>query len=326
MSVTVAVVGAGRIACQYDVPGASVILTHAHAITHDARTKLLGFYDPNTAAARAAADRWGGQSFDSLSELLSSSPAVIIVCSPDHAHYSCLVGILQRPSRLVICEKPLTLSHSESKAILKQYSDRGIGLWVNYQRRLDPTVVELAARYQRGELGEFLTGALLYAKGIKHNGSHGIDLLRTILGEPSFLSVHGKHYDFCPNDPSVAGMLEFGDRWVALLPGDERAFSIFELDLLFERGRYRFHHSGMKLTIQAPVEDPVFPGYLELLDEVTFETGFVGSLSQLLSDSVDWLAGHATAPKCDAGSVLQTQWISEQLADLPVHSRKAIQS
>jgi predicted dehydrogenase len=309
------IIGAGKIASEYDSDEAFNILTHAHAIISTDGAELAGFYDIQMSASMAAAQKWGGVPYQSLNHLLRDNIDVVIVCVPDAQHHEILWRIIDKPPKLVICEKPLTLNHEESCLIYDAYKLKNIGLWINYQRRFDPIIQKLAIDYRSGKFGKFLSGSLIYEKGIKHNGSHGVDLLRFILGEPSGLLSIFKRYDYGDDDPTIGGALHFGCGLVALIPCSQIYYSIFEIDLFFENVRHKLHYSGMQLTSSFPAEDPVFRGYKELLNERTIKTGLLESLAHLINCGVQWVNNGGIESPCEADKILHTQLICERLAD-----------
>jgi predicted dehydrogenase len=310
----VGIIGAGRIASGFDEPGGARVLTHAHAVTRQSVLALTGFYDINPDVSRASAAKWGGESFDSLDELLTAASDLVIIAVPDAFHEAYLKAVAQYAPRLVICEKPLTHDLPSAREIVQLFAERGIPLLVNYQRRFDADVIELARRIQQGELGRPLGGTLLYSKGTKHNGSHAVDLLRYLFGEPTRLQVFEKVIDFSAEDPTVSGRIEFPSVAITLQAADERIFSIFEIDLLFTGGRYRFTHSGLDIEISQPKPDPVFAGYCELSVVESRSSGLGDSLSNLLAAAADFLAG-GKLPSNTAADALATQEVCVGLID-----------
>lgn len=302
----VGIIGAGRIASGFDEPGAARILTHAHAVSRQPDMVLTGFYDIDPEVSRSAAAKWGGTPFDSLDALLADAADLVIIAVPDPFHEIYLNAVAEHAPRLVICEKPLTHDLASARAIVRLFAERKIPLLVNYQRRFDTDVVDLARRIRYGELGRPLGGTLLYSKGTKHNGSHAVDLLRYLFGEPTRFQAFAKVVDFSEEDPTVSGRIEFPSIAVNLQAADERIFSIFEIDLLFEAGRYRFTHSGLDVEISLPKPDPVFAGYCELSVIQARCSGLANSLANLMASAASYLAGGAL-PSNTAADALATQ-------------------
>lgn len=311
------VIGAGGIACGYDAPGAEATLTHVHALIRHPRFRCAGLFDRDPQRLRQACDKWGVEGWASFGQLMDVAPDMAIVAVPDEWHQDYLVRLLPYGPRVVLCEKPLTLDVRASEALTDQYETAKIPLLVNYQRRFDPTVRALRAAISSGETGKPLAGALWYSKGIRHNGSHGIDTLRFLFGEVRSFGVTGRRIDWKAEDPVVSGHVRFDDVTIQLIGADERCFSLFELDLLFERCRYRFLHSGLSYEISRVKPDPVFPGYQELFPEVSGKTGLDRALTGAL-DEIAALLDTGREPGNSARNILATQKICEQLANAPV--------
>lgn len=99
---------------------------------------------------------------------------------------------------------------------------------------------------------------------------------------------------------------------MTIIPRDERAFSIFEIDLSFEKVRYKFSHSGMDLEIQKPVADDVCPGYYELFTENKIKSGFTNALSLLVDECIDYLSTGAPL-RIEPGNILDTQLLCKSM-------------
>jgi len=190
-------------------------------------------------------------------------------------------------------------------------------LAVNYQRRYDDSVRTLRDEIAGRAFGLLLTGSVVYSKGLLHNGSHAMDLLRFLLGEPRAFVKLAERVDWRAADPTVSGHLQFRGAGVSLAGADERAFSIFEVDLLFERGRVRFAHSGWTLERQAVEDDPVFPGFRELGPVVRTDTRLGAALAEQLEAIARFLDG-GKAPDTVAEDVIGTQRVCERLRAAPI--------
>ena len=310
----IGIIGAGRIAAGFDCPGDDLVLTHAHAVKREARLELVGFWDVNSQTSLVAAAKWGGQSYRSIETLIQSSD-MLVVAVPDEAHEKYLLLLSEYSPRLVICEKPLTQDIGSARNIARLFAEHNLPLLVNFQRRFDPTVIELKHRFCNNGLGRIIGGTVWYSKGTKHNGSHAVDLLRFLFGEPVQLHAYAHTKDFSEDDPTVSGRIDFGLFSINLIAADERRYSIFEIDLIFERARYRFTHSGMNVEIQEPKKDPFFEGYTELAVVESCMTGLSTSLENLMNVSADYLDG-GSLPTNTAEDALKTQEICTQLVEM----------
>lgn len=317
MIYSVVVIGAGNIAGGYDTPASPQILTHLHAIQAEPRFECRALFDLDTERARRMGAVWDVPVAATLDEVMGRSFDVAVIAVPDPHHATYLEHMLGHDTGLVLCEKPLTQDIAEARDLAARYKAAGKMLMVNYQRRFEESVRELRERLVSGALGKPLSGAVWYSKGIRHNGSHAIDLLRFLFGEVQASIARRKTFDFTEVDPSVAGTVRFNDVDIELLVGDERLFSIFEIDLLFEKGRYRYSQSGMQLERFEVRPDPVFPGYFEQLPVGSGPTALSTALGDVYTAIGDFLDTGAPLP-ATIDDAVATQAICESLASQPL--------
>lgn len=190
-----AIIGCGRIAAR-----------HAAEI---ARVGELGAVcDIDTGRAASLAATFGGQTYASLSELLASDPAgIMVVCTPNGLHAAHCIEALGA-GRHVLCEKPLAISVTDGQAMIRAARDAGKRLFVVKQNRFNPPVATVHSLLQSGALGQIdgfqincfwhrppsyfenswhgtreLDGGTLFTQF-----SHFIDLLYWFLGEVRFVT------------------------------------------------------------------------------------------------------------------------------------------
>jgi len=263
---SVLIIGAGKIGAFYDKPGNPMVLSHAHAFSEHEGFNLTGFIDSNHTKAEQAAEVWGGSAFASIETAFSTYDVdLVVVATPDENHYQTLIDVAAYPVQLVFAEKPLAKTFREAQEITRLYQDRGIALTVNYTRRFVPELLELKTQIDRGEFGKFLHGAGYYGKGFLHNGSHMIDLVRFLLGEIEDIRELNTICDYSHADPSFSVQLEIINRgYFSMLAIDSRNYSIFELQLFFEKGRINMTDLAYTLEKSRIAENRDFPGYFIL--------------------------------------------------------------
>lgn len=308
------IIGCGSIAGGYDNPGDINILTHAHAIFVHPKVILSGVYDISYEKACWFAKKWRTIPFVSLRAIFESTkPDIVYVCVPDKEHVRTLEKILDYRPLAVVCEKPLSLSINKSKAIINKYHQEKIALAVNYSRRYDPIIINLKKDIKRQKYGEFLKASVIYTKGILHNGSHVVDILRYLFGEVRSYHVLSRNVDYLRSDPSLDAFLEFCNGNKAhLITGDENSYSVFEMDLLFAKARIRFDQFGLRYSIQKIRHDPVFPGYKDLGELKIKSTGLNKATIRLLDNLVNHIE-KKEALLCSGEEALATQEICIKL-------------
>ena len=155
---------------------------------------------------------------------------VVSLCTPTPNHAAALESLLTGPQRLVFCEKPLTDDIATSEALTRRYADAGKLLAVDYTRRWDIKLVELADKLAAGTFGGVQFVVAHYTKGVLHNGGHLIDLLHMLLGPLSIASVLRVQPTENPADPAVDALLRgANDVPVYVIAADFRSFELFEL-------------------------------------------------------------------------------------------------
>ncbi len=279
------VIGAGKIGAFYDSPSSKTVLTHAAAYQSHSQFNLGGIVDVDFSKARRAARIWGTSAFDSLDKAFRVvRPDVVSVCVPTELHAAVVKKIVSLGSPFVVLEKPITSRWSESVAVAQLVKRRRLACLVNYSRRFDPVMADVKKAIVKGKWGRFISGFMTYSKGFRNNGSHVINLLQYLLGGVSSGVVTKKVFDFKKEDPSLGGTLFFsrgGD--VHLIPIDERAYSHWEGQLFFEKGRIGISRFGFNLSLDSVQKDARYPGYKELARTRTIKTELDESLLEALS-------------------------------------------
>jgi predicted dehydrogenase len=260
------VIGAGNVGAFFDAPGDENVLSHAHAYVVHPGFELLGFVDTDSAKAAKAASVWGCEHFKSLEDAFTLHEIdVISVAVPDDWHYEILKAVSAYPLSAVIAEKPITKSIDQGKEIARLYREKGMPIAVNYARRYVPHFIGLNQRIHNGEFGRYLAGSGYYGKGLVHNGSHLVDLLRLLIDEVEQSRVFSVERDFYADDPSIEAVLLFRcGRRFHLQTVPCHAYTIFEVDLFFERGRVRIVDSGFHVEEYGIKDSEAFAGYQNL--------------------------------------------------------------
>lgn len=255
------IVGAGQIASGFDSPDDAVVRTHAHAYALHPGFDLVGFYDIDFERCESAAHKWRCRAFRSLSE--AGGVDVVSVCVPDRYHVRTALEVVEtvRP-RLIFMEKPI----AQNRAELEVLKATGVRFLVNYSRRYSSCFQRLASRIRVNEFGAFRNGSGYYGKGFRHNGSHMLDLLRFLIGEIDRVTELGRIVDWTEDDPSRTVSVGFaGGGELIMQACDSRDYTVFELDLMFEKARVRIVDSGYRMEIFSAKPDDRYAGYVRLM-------------------------------------------------------------
>jgi len=288
---SVAIVGAGRIGCGFDSPDSPHVLTHAHAVAGNPRTTLVAIVEPDSERGKREGKKWQAPLFGSLDDMFASvKPDIVIIATPDATHTEVLERVYPHSPGLIICEKPVASTAADAQRVRALSKD--IPVIVNFSRRFDTTVQELAQDIQSGRYGTIISASGLYGKGILHNGCHVIDTARYLFGEMLSSVPHFSVDDFPEGEPSVGSVASFERcEQFYLMAADWREYSILELDILAEKARLRFTDEGRTLSVHDIVADPLYDGYKILGEPQMRTTGLIHSIEKLIRHSVAILDG-----------------------------------
>jgi predicted dehydrogenase len=241
------------------------VITHTGAYGACPDTDLVAVCDTDRARAHAV----GVAAFTDPGELLEqAAPELVSVATPDATHAELIERCLRAPGvRGVLAEKPLALDVDAARHLVALAHERGVVLAVNYSRRFSPAIRALDI----ASLGALQHVAGAYVKGLAHNGTHWLDLLRMLGGEPA--AVRGwDRLGEAGADPSLDAELTLsGGAGARLAALDTTAFTAFEMELTGTRGRLRIVDSGHVIERFEVADDPRNPGYrvLRLAERTT---------------------------------------------------------
>ena len=206
----VGIIGAGFIGRQ-----------HIEAIRRIPSTEVIAICEHDANIARSIADEFGiSHSFGNVDNMITEVKLdVVHNCTPSNIHYELNKKILNAGINLY-CEKPLTLTSSESKELVTLVSETGVKAAVNFNYRHNAMVEEIKMRITNKEIGdvwylsaEYLQDWLLKetdfdwrvetkfggsTRAISDIGSHCFDTLQYILGE-KITAVRAKRYILHPS-------------------------------------------------------------------------------------------------------------------------------
>lgn len=152
---TVALVGAGRIACDYHVPCLKA-----------AGARVAAVVDPDPTARRRGAALSGGTAVPDLTDLRAGVDCAI-VCTPPAAHADAVRALLQRGIH-VLCEKPLACTEQDAEALVEIAQARGVVLQVGYYRRFHPSTQHVRTWLRDGTFGRPLRCTMVGGQTLRH--------------------------------------------------------------------------------------------------------------------------------------------------------------
>lgn len=245
-----AIIGCGKIgaAISTDSTGNSRILSHAHAYSAISKTSLIAIADTNAKNLDDFGNRWFETKayLDPIEMIESEKIDILSIATPVSTHFELLQKIFNLNTiSAVILEKPIALTRDEANDLIKMEAKSKTKVLVNYIRRFPPVYRKSIKDLREGKLGEIQVVTNYYTKGLINNGTHTIDLLRTMFGEPSKVAALGAFSAPYKTDLSSSIKLTFDPGFDAyLIALDSKAYNIFDIDILGTKGRLAFRDLG----------------------------------------------------------------------------------
>jgi predicted dehydrogenase len=119
-------------------------------------------------------------------------PDIVSVCTWPGTHAEITIAAAEAGAAGILCEKPMARSLAEVDAMLAACDEQDVRLAIAHNRRYWATSAAARAAIADGAIGE---PTLLHAGtggGLTNNGSHVIDFMRFLLGDPETAWVIGQ--------------------------------------------------------------------------------------------------------------------------------------
>ena len=263
MTHSVVLIGLGAIGMGYDLADPLRACTHARAFSMHHGFGPVVAVDPDATRRKLFDEAYGGHSYRSLEEALAKQdPAVVVIATPTDFHRNTLHQVLDLATpRAILCEKPLAHDPSDAQEMVQSCEARGIALYVNYMRRADPGVAAAKRMIDAGEIVLPMKGVVWYSKGLVHNGSHFIDLIRHWFGQIQRVSLDDVGRRWENRDPEPDFRVELAAGSISFRAANEECFSHYTVELVARNGRLRYERGGERIEWQPVVDDPDFAGY-----------------------------------------------------------------
>src|SRR5436190_21803626 len=181
----VAIIGCGNIA-----------RNHARAwhSIHE-RAEIAAIADTNEEALAEAGDAWrvpADHAYADFREMLDRErPDIVSVCTWTHLHAPATIAAAARKPKVILCEKPMATSLGEADAMLTACRRNGVKLAVGHMRRFFPAWTQARQLIAEGAIGNPVHVWSAVSEGVLNWGTHLIDGVRYVLGDPPAQWVMG---------------------------------------------------------------------------------------------------------------------------------------
>jgi len=283
------IIGCGQIAGGYDTDckkGWS--LTHACSYQLLDNVELVATSDPDDKVRAEFCEKWGVKNdYADHKEMLEDLELDIVsICSPTEYHIDAFRAISEVESvKGVFCEKPLSYKLDEAREIADLAKGKIVSL--NYFRRWNLTLQQLRKDLKSKKYGEVQYITVRYTKGLLTNGSHLVDLLYWMFGEPIgyfCYFIHSKN----SYDPGVDFKLAFQNEVTAvLLHVPDVPYVYIEIDILTDAGKLSIKQRGQQIEWSDVVIEPNYHTFNMLKSDTIKETKWQDCPTRALKELID---------------------------------------
>lgn len=233
-----AIIGLGKIGFEQDASlDKRYVITYARALSMHKGFKLVRGFDIDARRRNAFEKKYKVPAchYRELKENLSDIDLVVIAV-PARNHFEVFKKVASCSSlRMVIVEKPLALDLKQARQMLAISKKKRFLLYVNYFRRVDPGIRRLKQCIERKKWAGLRHVNIYYGRGLLNNGSHFIDLITFLLGQPDCIKLLRKNgsdnpdFIFCYKQLSV---------YFKSCPYID--YNLKEMDFVFKEARVRY--------------------------------------------------------------------------------------
>lgn len=202
---------------------------------------LVGFYDPDEAAAAQAEEKYALKRYTNPGELMDACDAVDIV-SPTIYHFD-LCSMALRKGKHVFVEKPLAHTMDEARVLLKLAKESNVKFQVGHVERFNPAFLALQDYVLEPMFIEVHRLAQFNPRGtdvsvILDLMIHDIDIvLRLVKSSVNYISANG--VAVMSDTPDIANVrIEFDNGCVANLTSSRISMKKMRKMRLFQRDAY----------------------------------------------------------------------------------------
>lgn len=323
-------IGAGSIGAlkpdKFDSPKTKNVLTIAHAFYKHPRINFVGIYDTDHKKSQEAAKKWNtgwACLFDSYFRMEPKGIDIMAICTPTETHYSVIQEIIKLTEgkifywniskRVIMAEKPFCQHSISGKDIMSKVE---IPIAINYTRRYVKKFQQLKEKIDSGNLGQVWSCVIHYDRGLQRDGSHAIDLCNFLFGKfKGGCILPGRVCEDYSKEDLTYGVHMIYEKCghVVLLPGDGRKYSIFEVDILAEKGRFRFIDHGLEMESYPIKPERTYGPYNSMSYGVRkYKTDLNLALMNYVQNVVDYLDGNADL-LCTAEDAIEQHRVYEYL-------------
>lgn len=319
--VNVAIIGCGLIGAQWDasMQQSSISLTHASSFSKHAHACLVAVCDQDQHKAEQAARRWRVRSYTDPTQLFTENRIdLVVIATSSSVRWPIIEVALTAKVKLLVIEKPLASTLSESRKLVEAIDAAGVKTLVNFSRHWDPSMRLLREQLKHGEFGQVQRIVGTYGKGISNNGSHMIDLVAFLfnakpikarsIGSP--LNVNEACWSAGKDralDAQILFIDQIGQQFqLTMLATDQTAFTCFELRVIGSSATFEMKLGGRQLSYVPMQDDPHYAGYTIPGLPVNVPARVMEAMDTMVDEALQLVLGRIDESSCDVHTALLT--------------------
>ena len=253
--------------------------------------------------------------YNTIQDLFSKHKIDIVsICVPTKEHFPVFSKVANCNVRAIFCEKPLSGSVDESKAMVNLAQRKKLLLAVNYSRRWQASYNLVRKTINDGKIGKIKIINSYYPSQIFNVGSHLFDTLM-MLAKSVPSRVNAVNIQDNP-DPSISGWFILkhngDDIFVSFSSTSKREDLIFEIDIIGDEGRVRITDNGYNIELFLFEESKRYSGYRELVPKKIRQAPENDRFVDAVLDIVQVLDGKGEKVKCSGEDGLFVDRIVEK--------------
>jgi len=270
---SVAIIGAGNIAGGYDekkMGGDNGIYTHAGAYVAHGGFELKTVFDADRQIAESFCCNWKAVGISTeITDIYRGFHDVVSICTPDDTHFDIIRNLLVAGCcRTVFIEKPIATNVSQIEEIIQLSRQRNIQVVVNFQRRCDPSHLEVRNLIASSP-DIVLSVNAHYMKGLQHIGITMVDTITYLCGYPTAVQAFNRVLNREIDDYSYEFILYYPGFTVSVKIIDVVStiynYHVFEIDFLLKDRRLTLIDNSQRIK-EVPITEYAYSG-VKVLNE-----------------------------------------------------------
>jgi predicted dehydrogenase len=238
--------------------------SHAESWRANPRAELVAVADVSEESARRLGDALEVPAYGDYTAMLREKPPDIVsVTTWQNVRSEITVAAAQAGVKGIFGEKPMAGSLGEADDMLKACESAGVKLAIGHQRRFSARNVEARRLIQSGAIGTPQAMLRRDGEGLLNRGTHEIDEMRFILGDPQPLWVMGQ-------------VARETDRWERRVRCEDRCMGL----ICFE--------GGIRGVYESDLPEPGLQGDTVYGSEGQIKRGSEGTLLLLNGQTAGW--------------------------------------